>query len=211
MKRLLLLTCLAALLLSACGPAKPPVLINEIMASNGETIADEDGDYEDWIEFYNAGSEAINLAGYYLSDDDEDPLLWQFPDVVIPPQGFLLVWASGKDRTDGELHTNFKINREGEPLTLTLPDARTVVDRVEATIIPRDYSFGRLPDGGGAWNYLLLPNPGSSNVDSIGHTLEPGYFDEPKPRAIPFEWVALGVLAVVFVPLFIVFWKKTKR
>jgi hypothetical protein len=181
------------------------------MASNGDLLADEDGDFEDWIELYNAGSEAINLEGYYLSDDDENPLLWKFPSIVIKPQEFLLIWASGKDRADGELHTNFKINREGEPLILTLPDGRTVVDRVEATIIPRDLSFGRLPDGGRTWNYLLLPNPGTSNQGSVNHILEPGYFDPPAPKVISFAWVAMAALTIVFVPLFVVFWKKTRR
>ena len=48
------------------------VLISEFLASNDDGLADEDGDFEDWIELYNQGDIAINLAGWYLSDDPED-------------------------------------------------------------------------------------------------------------------------------------------
>ena len=74
------------------------LVINEIMASNASTIADEDGDYEDWIELYNFGTEAIELEGYGLSDDYDNPYRWVFPEVTINPGEYILVWASGKDR-----------------------------------------------------------------------------------------------------------------
>ena len=81
------------------------VVINEVMASNAWTIADEDGDYEDWIELYNFGQDSISLQGYGLSDNYAQPFKWVFPDVSIGPGEFLLVWASGKDRrpAQGEL------------------------------------------------------------------------------------------------------------
>lgn len=78
------------------------IAINEIMASNAWTIADEDGDYEDWIELYNYGQESINLLGYGLSDDYSNPFKWIFPEVTIGPGEFLLIWASGKDRSPAE-------------------------------------------------------------------------------------------------------------
>lgn len=74
------------------------VVINEFMSSNASTIADEDGDYEDWIELYNAGQDAVSLSGYGLSDNDDNPFKWVFPDTTIQPGQHLLVWASGKDR-----------------------------------------------------------------------------------------------------------------
>ena len=72
--------------------------INEVMASNQNVIADEDGSYEDWIEIYNMGDQAINLEGYGLSDNYDQPFKWVFPDYIIDPGEYLLVWASGKDR-----------------------------------------------------------------------------------------------------------------
>jgi hypothetical protein len=75
------------------------VRINEIMASNGTTIADEDGDFEDWIELHNQGGAAVDLTGWGLSDSAGNPFKWIFPEGThIAAGGYLLVWASGKDR-----------------------------------------------------------------------------------------------------------------
>lgn len=78
-----------------------PVFINELMSSNGATLADENGDSPDWIELYNAGPAALDLAGYGLSDDAGAPFKWRFRDGVLAPGAHLLVFASGKDRQPG--------------------------------------------------------------------------------------------------------------
>jgi hypothetical protein len=74
------------------------VRLNEIMSSNQFTIQDDDGAYSDWIEIYNPTSDTIDLEGYGLTDDPSRPFKWVFPAVRINPEGYLLVWASGKDR-----------------------------------------------------------------------------------------------------------------
>ncbi len=74
------------------------VVINEFLASNINVPSDEDGDSEDWIELYNPSSNPINLEGYSLTDDPEDLNKWVFPEVWLQAQGFLVIWASGKDR-----------------------------------------------------------------------------------------------------------------
>ncbi|HNW89549.1 MAG TPA: CotH kinase family protein [Bacteroidales bacterium] len=74
------------------------VLINEIQAVDTNTITDEDGKCQDWIELYNAGPTAVNLNNYGLSDDYSDPFKWTFPYVLIQPNDHLLLFASGKDR-----------------------------------------------------------------------------------------------------------------
>ncbi len=157
------------------------VSINEVMASNGETIADMDGDFEDWVEFYNYGDEPVDLEGYGFSDDYDNPFRWIFPSVTIDPGEYLLVWASGKDRrpegtwingtrhevllgNKTELHTNFRIAREGEELLLTSTDA-VRVDEIPPTEIPRDMSYGRYPDGTGEWLWYTDPTPGQPNHD----------------------------------------------
>lgn len=90
------------------------IRINEIMASNGSTIADEDGDFEDWIELFNSGAEAVDLSGWGLSDDDDTPLRWTFPEGVILDSGdYLLIWASGKDRRTPPLLTGGPLISEG--------------------------------------------------------------------------------------------------
>jgi len=164
------------------------LFLNEIVASNGSGIADEDGDNEDWIELYYAGDGPLSLEGFGLSDDYNRPFRWVFPDVTIQPGEFLLVWASGKDRSDpvGELHTNFSIASAGEEVLLTTPDGERI-DELEPTEIPTDISLARYPDGTGDWYFYEHPTPGQPNGDDgyrdilnpveFSHT--GGFFDTP--------------------------------
>ena len=140
------------------------IAINEIMSSNGQTISDEDGDYEDWVEIHNFGNNPVNLHGFGLSDDYERPFRWVFPDTTIEPNGFLLVWASNKDRrTPGaELHTNFAISSAGEEIILMNLQGE-LLDEFPQIPIPRDVSAGRYPDGTGDWYYFDQPTPGAAN------------------------------------------------
>jgi hypothetical protein len=78
--------------------ATPQVLFNEYLAANQFDIVDEDGDHEDWIELFNAGPDSADLCGYGLSDDLQELFLWVMPSVQMPPGGFLLLYASDKDR-----------------------------------------------------------------------------------------------------------------
>jgi hypothetical protein len=343
------------------GPVVAAVVINEFMASNGMTRADEDGEFEDWIELHNTGDAAVDLSGWGLSDNDGNPFKWQFPaGTTIEARGFLLVWASGKDRhpdpgkplpgilrevwmgipgasvsdltghpdypdnptsrnrvtdafeapsniadsygqrmhavlvapatgnyrfwiasddngelylstdedpanaaliaqvpgwtspgqfdrfedqvsgpiplvageryylsalmkehvggdnlsvrwqlpdgaieepipahsfesfTTGQLHTNFRIASDGEPLLLTNPDGQTM-DFIEPTYVPRDISFGRQPDGASAWHYFDRATPGEPNT-SPPVTLPPTVlFSEPRGfKTEPFH-VSLSV------------------
>ncbi len=161
------------------------VSINEFMASNATTISDEDGDYEDWIELYNYGDEPVNLEGWGLSDNFSNPFRWVFPDIAIGPGDFLLVWASGKDRNEGVLHTNFSIDSSGEELLLVHPTGNWV-DVVNPVYLPTDISYGRKPDGTGSWFYFDEATPGLSNTSEGFHGILPppvfshsgGFYDE---------------------------------
>src|SRR2546421_3630141 len=84
-------------------------VISEFMASNAKTLADRDGEYSDWIEIHNPDATALDLAGWYLTDDAHKLRLWCFPAITLPANGYLVLFASGKDRRDParELHTNF--------------------------------------------------------------------------------------------------------
>ncbi len=166
--------------------AQPHVCINEIMASNGTTLADEDGDFEDWIELYNPGPSAVDLRGFGLSDRSDDPFQWVFPEVIIESGDFLLVWASGKDRrkATAPLHTNFRLSAEGEEVLLTAPEG-VRIDETMSHGVPRDISWGRDPDGSDHW-CTLAPTPGTSNdgrflpvVSDIAFSHERGFYDEP--------------------------------
>ncbi len=89
-----------SLIISCCSLNLPAqtLVINEVMASNTSAIADEDGEFSDWIELYNAGTTTVYLEDHGLSDNSGNPFKWIFPDVSISPGQHLLVWASGKNR-----------------------------------------------------------------------------------------------------------------
>ena len=74
------------------------IVINELMSSNATTLYDEDGDSSDWIELYNISNSSVNLAGYGISDRDDDPFKWEFPDIEMAANEYLVVFASKKDR-----------------------------------------------------------------------------------------------------------------
>src|ERR1044071_7562114 len=107
----------------ATAHAIDPVYISEFVASNSAGLTDEDGDFSDWIEIYNSGSTAVNLAGWSLTDDAADLTKWTFPSINLDPNGFLLVFASSKDRVNPArpLHTNFKLSADGGYLALVKP------------------------------------------------------------------------------------------
>ncbi|HLS04733.1 MAG TPA: CotH kinase family protein [Wenzhouxiangella sp.] len=148
-------------------PAGCSVVINEFSAARQRQIADEDGDYPDWIELYNCTRRSIDLGGWYLSDSQKRPLRWRFPDVRLKGRDHLLVWASGKDRRDdpNSLHTNFSIKSAGEPLLLSDPDGETV-DHVKPVEVGKNQSVGRYPDGGRLLYFHDEPTPGMPNQAS---------------------------------------------
>ncbi len=140
------------------------IVINEIITSNSTVNTDEDGSYQDWVELYNNGAAAVNLDGYGLSDDPATPFKWTFPAVTVNPGQFLLVFCSDKNRTvvGQPLHTNWKISSDGETITLTLPGG-AIADQVPPATIAQNTSWGRLPNGTGAFENMTTPTPGMSN------------------------------------------------
>lgn len=86
------------------------IVINEIMSSNFSTIADEDGDFSDWIELFNPQDSTINLNGYALSDDPANLVKWIMPDLSIEAKDHLLVFASDKNRSNIVKHWETIIN-----------------------------------------------------------------------------------------------------
>lgn len=143
------------------------IVINEILSSNSLSNMDEDGSYQDWIELYNNGATTENLSGYGLSDDATILYKWTFPSVSIAPGEYLLVWASDKNRTvvGSPLHTNFKLAMAGNAVLLTNPSGITV-DTVPSVPMQSDISYGRLPNGTGAFVFFqaITPNAVNSNV-----------------------------------------------
>jgi hypothetical protein len=115
--------------------ARAEVVISEFMASNVATLADEDGEYPDWIELHNTGTAPVDLDNWSLTDLASALTQWRFPATNLPPDGYLVVFASGKDRrhAGAPLHTNFKLSAAGEYLGLVMPDGKTVASEYAPT------------------------------------------------------------------------------
>ncbi len=126
-------------------PVHADVIISEFVASNDFTLFDEDGDDEDWLELYNDGLNPVDLTGWHLTDDAAELDQWTFPAVTIDPNEYLVVFASKKDRTSPNLHTNFSLSAGGEYLALVMPDGVTIADEFspEYPSQSTDISYGR--------------------------------------------------------------------
>jgi hypothetical protein len=96
--RSLILTIFVFLLLFHSNLAAQTLRINEVVSANLFSMQDEDGESPDWIELYNFGTNPINLQGFGLSDNENNPLRWRFPSLIINPFDYQIVFASGKDR-----------------------------------------------------------------------------------------------------------------
>jgi len=145
------------------------VVINEFSCSNYNITQDNYGQYEDWVELYNSGGTAFNLAGYYLSDDINNTTMWQFPaGVSVPAGGFIIVWASGRDEySGGNIHTNFRLTQQKPtPEYLVFANSSgTVLEsyNLHNYITQMNNSNGRATNGATTWSVFTNPTPGASN------------------------------------------------
>ncbi|TWT78311.1 CotH protein [Posidoniimonas polymericola] len=177
------------------------LVISELMATNVTTLASGDGAYDDWIEIHNADSVAVNLGDYFLSDNAGDPTRWRLPATTLPSGGYLVVFASAPvdylgapviDKVDGAgySHTSFKLDSEGEALTLAYQDPGTHATAVVDQIFPEfpqqypDVSYGVASDT--QLRYFDTPTPGAANgagllgvVADTRFSVDRGFHDAP--------------------------------
>ena len=193
-------------LVGAGSLAAAPV-ISEIVASNQETLVDEDGEASDWLEIYNPDATAADLSGWHLTDNRNNAAKWTFPPgVTLGPREFLVVWASSKNRTadPARLHTNFSLSANGEYLALVQPDGTRASEYSPAfPALQEDESYG-IPFVGetalaaGATAHIHVPanealgqawtqpafTPGSGWTSGPGHVgfgvPTPGFYIEEK-------------------------------
>ena len=166
--------------------------INEFMASNDGVLLDEDGDSSDWIEIWNEGRTPVSLGGLTLTDDLQEPDRWLFPEMELGANGYLVVFASSKDRrTPGrELHTNFELDRNGEALAL-MKRGENGYEPIEVfESYPRfrsNVSYGLVVDQPtDTFVFFKQPTPGSVNrgtgvlgfVRDTTFSVDRGYYEE---------------------------------
>ncbi len=136
------------------------LVLNELMADNESVLADENGDYDDWIEVANVSQSDIRLTGLGLVDHMDGSGAFLFPDTIIAPGECLLIWAD-EDTAQGVFHAPFKLDSFGEDVCLF--DGAIMVDQVTFPQLDSNISWGRSPDGNGSWQELTDPTPGTSN------------------------------------------------
>ena len=169
------------------------VVINEWMAANTRTVADPaNGQFEDWFELYNPNSNAVDLAGFSLTDLAAEPTQFVIPaGTTIPPNGFLLVWADDRADCNGptnrELHVNFKLAQAGEGMALFAPDG-TLIDRVQFGAQRSDLSEGRWPDGWAPpFQTMSRPTPGAPNLGDAPRLVD---VHLSAPGRLTLKWAA---------------------
>tara|TARA_B110000495_G_C23038652_1_gene621506 strand:- start:93 stop:4718 length:4626 start_codon:yes stop_codon:yes gene_type:complete len=182
-------TILAALFLAAslapCYPDGPGLIITEFLAANNSGLIDEDEDSSDWIEIHNTSQEPISLEGWHLTDERDNLAKWQFPNITVESLGYVLVFASGKNRSNPktELHTNFKLNRNGDYLAFVQPDKKTIATEFSPQYPAQinDVSYGQSMDLE-IHPYLTAESKGKmhfrTSALAASHWIQPGFEDE---------------------------------
>ena len=144
--------------------------INEFMAANssGSGIKDEDNDFDDWVEIYNATDFDIDMGGLRLGHDPGVlPIPTNAPaETTIPARGYLTFWAD-RETGEGPLHLDFKLNAGGDVITLYDTDGVTVIDSITFDSQLYNVSYGRFPDGANDWYFFDDPTPNAQN-DQVG-------------------------------------------
>jgi hypothetical protein len=146
------------------------VVINELMASNATTVTDNAGEFEDWIELYNKDSVAVDISGFYLSDNPLNLNKWQIPaGTVIQPDDYLIIWAD-EDSSQGPYHANFKLSSVAEILYL-LDTSLTLIDSVTWGQQTLDMGYARVPNGTGSF-LIQLPTFAANNNTAGGNEMD---------------------------------------
>ena len=155
-KKILLFFIIITLFFPSCVKPEEPsdsvIHINELLSVNKTIAADQNGEYDDWIELYNNSASSVDISGYFLSDDKDLRSKWTLPSgTSVPGMGFIIIWAD-EDITQAGLHANFKLSAQGEEVFLTSRDG-VLRDRVKFSSQSEELSWARNPDGTGTFRW----------------------------------------------------------
>lgn len=157
------------------------VEITEVMTGSVTFGMDENGICHDYVEIHNLTDEAIDLSGWYLSDDEDRLSRWQFPKLVLPAGGYALVHCSGENRqVENHVHASFKLSTKGDRVLLTSPEG-VIVSQVEIPALGADQAYSKM---NGEWTALEVPTPGGANgyqnsaieADSVRNAAQSGVY-----------------------------------
>ncbi|MBI4648836.1 MAG: CotH kinase family protein [Bacteroidia bacterium] len=181
---------ISGIILLSTFSAYSQVVINEFSCSNISTLTDNYNEYEDWIELYNSGGAAVDITGYYMSDNIGNPDKWMVPSGNIPAGGYIIIYCSGRDEVSGgKIHAGFRLTQsESEYIVLTAPDGTTIIDSywIQKTT-QTNHSRGRKTDGAAQWGVFTTPTPGAANNNAKDEyaskpvfNIAPGFYGAPQ-------------------------------
>jgi hypothetical protein len=152
------------------------LMISEFLTDNLSGIKDENGNRSDWIEIFNPGPIDTDLGGWFLTDVATNLTKWRFPSVFLGVNQYLLVWASGNNRTNptAPLHTSFRLSKESGYLALVDPTTNVVSKFDPYPGQQTDVSYGRDRVDPNLLGYFTTPTPRAQNSSS-----GPGFLPEP--------------------------------
>lgn len=147
--------------------ANAQVVINEVMQSNIDCIMDDINEFPDsWVELYNAGSEAVNLKDYKVSDSNKEADAYKLPNKTLAPKQYAIVYC---DKEGTGMHTPFRLE-SGKNCKFYLFKDGEVIDNLPSGMKKQpapNIAYGRKTDGGGEWGYQLKPTPEAENCGTI--------------------------------------------
>lgn len=138
------------------------VYINELLIKNTFSVIDQYGERSPWVELYNSSNQPVSLAHYALSDDAESLWKWNLPDITIEANSYVVIYLSGKDQREGELHTNFKLGNADTALYLTNMMSQTMQTVTLPTENKDNVSYGLSQDA--KWLFYPQPTPMAANT-----------------------------------------------
>lgn len=142
-----------------------PLRMNEVLFRNTYSIIDSYGDHADYLELFNAGDRAVALQEYYLSDDFGQPMKWRCPEQTLQPGEYLLIFLTGRESTDHEIHAPFSVSGSDDGLQLFHRPSRTVQRIPWSDKVPKNTSMGLQSDG--TILYYKYPTPGTANAAAV--------------------------------------------
>ena len=167
----------------------PTIVINEFTAINDSGLQDEDGDFSDWVELHNFGTEPVDLGDAALTDNRKRLAKWTFPEIKLDAGQHLVVFMSGKNRGSESqpLHASFALRGKGDYLALISSDSKTVIDEFTPKYPEqkKDISYGILPgqnvsQAESRKRGFLTPTPGKANAHPLAGRAKPVKFSEKR-------------------------------
>jgi len=139
------------------------LVLNELMSQNADTVVDEAGDHDPWLEVANPLPVAVSLAGVTVRN--LTGASHEFAEATLAGGGHLLLWADGEPG-EGASHLPVLLNPAGGALVLTAPDGQDT-DTVIYPALSVDTAYARVPDSTGDWQATTLASPGLPNPVSL--------------------------------------------